>query len=285
MLSSWCGKSEKPIVLIIDEVDSATNNQVFLDFLSQLRGYYIKRDIKPTFQSVILAGVHDIKNIKRKIRPDEEHKVNSPWNIAADFLVDMSFSVGEIKGMITEYENDYHTGMDLDAMAKLIYDYTSGYPFLVSKICKLLDERIVGSEGYTDRKAAWTKAGFLEAIKLLLVEKNTLFESLTGKLQNYPELKSLIYNLLVKGERISYNSDNDVINIGTMFGFVKNNNGSMVIANRLFEIRIYNLFLSEEEVTSQIFSAGSADKNQFVQNGTLKFTGNKLMEINRFGLE
>jgi hypothetical protein len=70
-----------------------------------------------------------------------------------------------------------------------------------------------------------------------------------------------------------------------MFGFVKNNNGSMVIANRLFEIRIYNLFLSEEEVTSQIFSAGSADKNQFVQNGTLKFTGNKLMEINRFGLE
>lgn len=34
-LSMWCAGSEKPVVLIIDEVDSATNNQVFLDFLSQ----------------------------------------------------------------------------------------------------------------------------------------------------------------------------------------------------------------------------------------------------------
>ena len=56
-LSSWCANSPKPVVLMIDEVDSATNNQVFLDFLGQLRGYYIHRAERPTFQSVILAGV------------------------------------------------------------------------------------------------------------------------------------------------------------------------------------------------------------------------------------
>jgi hypothetical protein len=27
-----------------------------------------------TFYSVILAGVHDVKSLKIKIRPDEEHK-------------------------------------------------------------------------------------------------------------------------------------------------------------------------------------------------------------------
>ena len=32
----WSVNSERPIVLIIDEVDSATNNQVFLDFLGLL---------------------------------------------------------------------------------------------------------------------------------------------------------------------------------------------------------------------------------------------------------
>ena len=32
-----------------------TLNQVFLDFLAQLRGYYLNRDQKPTFHSVILA--------------------------------------------------------------------------------------------------------------------------------------------------------------------------------------------------------------------------------------
>lgn len=75
--------------MIIDEVDSATNNQVFLDFLAQLRSYYLAREDSPTFQSVILAGVYDVKNIRRKISPDEAHKANSPWNIAADFKVNM----------------------------------------------------------------------------------------------------------------------------------------------------------------------------------------------------
>lgn len=37
VLLEWCEESDKPIVLFIDEVDSAANNQVFLDFLGQLR--------------------------------------------------------------------------------------------------------------------------------------------------------------------------------------------------------------------------------------------------------
>lgn len=40
-LSSVCEKAPKPIVMMIDEVDSATNNQVFLDFLALLRRYYL----------------------------------------------------------------------------------------------------------------------------------------------------------------------------------------------------------------------------------------------------
>ena len=82
-LSDLCAAAEKKIVLMIDEVDSASNNQVFLDFLAQLRAQYIERDIQPTFRAVILAGVYDVKNLRRKIRPDEVHKYNSPWNIAA----------------------------------------------------------------------------------------------------------------------------------------------------------------------------------------------------------
>ncbi len=32
-LSDLCGKADKPLVLIIDEADSASNNQVFIDLL------------------------------------------------------------------------------------------------------------------------------------------------------------------------------------------------------------------------------------------------------------
>ena len=46
VLKSWCEMSEQKIVLIIDEVDLAANNQVFIDFLAQLRAYYLKRYVE-----------------------------------------------------------------------------------------------------------------------------------------------------------------------------------------------------------------------------------------------
>lgn len=33
----------------------------------------MNRDLDPTFQSVILAGVYDIKNLKQKMHSDSEH--------------------------------------------------------------------------------------------------------------------------------------------------------------------------------------------------------------------
>lgn len=270
LLSKWCQASPRPIVLLIDEVDSATNNQVFLDFLAQLRAYYIDRDERATFQSVILAGVYDVKNLKRKFVTDDDHKLNSPWNIAADFLIDMSFSAKDIAGMLAQYEADHHTGMNIEKIAGLIYDYTSGYPFLVSRICKLLDERIAGSAAYPTLTAAWTRPGFLEAINILLSEKNTLFESLTGKLHDYPELKNVLHSLLFEGQSIMYNPDEPSIDMALMFGFVKVEKGSVLIANRIFETRLYNIFLTAPEVQSyDIYKAALQNKNQFIQNGRL----------------
>ena len=254
-LIQWCELSDRKIVLIIDEVDSATNNQVFLDFLSQLRAYYLKRGRAAAFQSVILAGVYDVKNIRRKIRPEEEHRTNSPWNIAADFLVDMSFSVSEIAGMLQEYEADHHTGMDILLLSRLLYASTSGYPYLVSRLCKLIDERISGTKEFPDKADAWTRAGYLEAEKRLLTERNTLFESLVNKLTDYPQLRTVLYELLFTGKAIPYNPLNQYIDTAEMFGFVKNSNGNAVVANRIFESVLYNLFLSQEYMQSREYDA------------------------------
>lgn len=290
-LSKWCACSEKKIVLLIDEVDSAANNQVFLDFLAQLRGYYIKRDTKPTFQSVILAGVYDVKNIRRKLRPNSpwnirkgnepsesalsfgdclrDQMVFTPFDIAADFLVDMDFSIKDISGMLRDYEDDWHTGMDIYEMASLLYAYTSGYPFLVSRLCKLIDERISACGIYQDKKSAWTKKGFLDAVRMLLNEKNTLFESLTNKLFDYPKLRNLLYALLFMGKSIPYNPLEPSTEIAEILGFVKNIDGNVVVSNRIFESLLYNLFLAEESIESKIYDVGSQEKNQFIINGHL----------------
>ena len=107
---------------MIDEVDK---NQVYLGFLGLLRTKYLAQagDMDTSFQSVILAGVYDIKNLKLKLRPDEESKYNSPWNIAEDFNMDLSFNPKEIAGMLMEYETDYLTGMDISAVSQWIYGY------------------------------------------------------------------------------------------------------------------------------------------------------------------
>lgn len=269
-LSDICSKADKPLVLVIDEVDSAANNQVFLDFLAQLRGYYIDRDTSVTFQSVILAGVYDVRNLKKRFRPEEDGKMNSPWNIAVEFKVDMSFSATEIAGMLRDYEQDHLTGMNITEMAELIYEHTSGYPFLVSKLCKLMDEEVAGSEDFPELGMAWTYSGFLEAERILLGEKNPLFESMVNKLYEFPELNEMIYSILFLGREISFNLLNQAIGTAVMFGFLKNAAGMAVIANRIFEIVFYNLFLtSAENQNTDIYKAALQDKNQFVCAGHL----------------
>ena len=264
VLRSWLQASPRPIVLVIDEVDSATNNQVFLDFLAQLRLQYLSREENPAypaFRSVILAGVTDVRHLKAKIRPTDQSKVNSPWNIAAEFLVDMSFSQSDVEGMLAGYEADHATGMDVGAVAAELVAWTGGYPFLVSRICQLVDEGDL----------PWDVAGVDVAVRLLLSERNTLFGSLAGKLEVYPTLDSTLRRILMDGERIPYAPDQDDIAQLEMYGFVtRGSNNAVCIANRIFETRLYDLFVVEDKLAgSPMYTAGDLGRSKFVRGGRL----------------
>ncbi len=269
VLKSWCAKTVKKIVLIIDEVDTASNDQVFVDFLAQLRAGYMGRRRTPAFQSVILAGVYDVRSIKRKIRPDGEHIENSPWNIATKFNVDMSFSVEDIAGMLMEYEQDHHTGMDCFMLSNLIHGCTFGYPYLVSALCKYIDEEVAGTEKYKDKKSAWTEEGFREAERMIVKEDNTLYQSMIQKLKIYPELRTILYELLFTGKPIPYTATNDYIKDAVMFGFIRNEKDTAVIFNQIFESVLYNYFISGEFATSKLYKAGVQERNQFIVHGYL----------------
>ena len=265
LISDICRESKKAVVLMIDEVDQASGHRVFLDFLGMLRSKFLKRVTRPTFQSVILAGVYDIKNLKQRIRDEQEHKYNSPWNIAADFRVDMSFTENDIAGMLHEYEADQHCNIAIEETAEAIFEYTSGYPYLVSKICKLIDEQEDNEQIYK----RWSRQGVAEAVKMLLKEPSTLFDDMRKKIEDYPELKKMLYAILFRGETYPYNPDNFAIDIGTMFGFVREREGQVAVSNRIFETRLYNLFLSEEMTGNVTYQFGEREKNQFIRSGRL----------------
>ena len=242
LIADFCDASEKPVVLTIDEVDQSSDNQLFLNFLGMLRNKYLEHEdgLASTFHSVILAGVYDIKNLKLKLRPDAERKYNSPWNIAADFKVDMTFHPDEIAQMLTDYEQDSHTGMDIKAVSEEIYKFTFGYPFLVSKLCKVIDEEL-------DRD--WTVRGVQEATKQTILEKNTLFTSLTKNLEEYPELKQFIYSVSILGTQLTYDVNNPVMDFATMFSIIKyDQNRKVRIHNIIFEEVLNNYFIAEQAI-------------------------------------
>lgn len=264
-LHEICELAAVPLVLIIDEVDGATHHAVFIEFLAQLRADYLAREHLAVFQSVILAGVYDIKHVRDKIRDDSEHAVNSPWNIAHNFDARMSFSAQDVAGMLADYEADHHTGMDVELMARLITESTNGYPFLVSRLCQMLDE------GYRDRDLllTWTPQGYRQAEKRLTQEKNMLFDSLTGKVTRDAELAHLLQTILFEGKSVSFAVGNPTIDVAALLGLVKNDNQRVTVANRIFETVIYNLLLSREELRSDIYAAALTDVNAFVRNGRL----------------
>ena len=271
-ITDFCEAADKPVVLLIDEVDKASNNEVFVRFLGMLRNMYIARDNMEddsyTFWSVVLAGVYDVKNLKIKIRPEQEHQFNSPWNVATEYELDMTFNPQEISTMLAQYENDYHIGFDIKEISEEIYKYTSGYPVLVSSVCKIIDERL-GKD--------WTKDGVLNAVKAIVATKTNLSESMTGNLDKYLDLKALIRAVLMENYTVAFDPNNKTIDFANMFSIIKRNAENKVeIHNLIFQQILLNYFISENDI--KIFTNDNIFSNYLTKNGDL----NMPLIINRF---
>jgi len=173
--------------------------------------------------------------MKRKIRPDEDSVANSPWNIATDFTVDMSFSAADIAGMLREYASEHEIEMDFNTVGDRIFYYTNGYPFLVSKLCKMLDEK---------EEKDWTAEGVDEVETQLLAENNTLFEDLCKNILNDNALHAMISDILLEGAQVGYEPNNPVIKAAKMYGIIQPENGKVRISNIIFETMLTNLLIS-----------------------------------------
>ena len=260
----------KKVVLMIDEVDRTSNNKVFSHFIGMLRDKYLAREegMDFTFHSVILVGVYDIRNLNLKIinegayTPTQtEGKIyNSPWNIAVSFDVDMSFNPAEIAYMLEDYERDRKTGMDVTEIAEEIHMFTSGYPFLVSRICQHIDEKSGGD---------WTVSGIREAVRIIVKERNTLFDDIFKNAENNEKLHDLLYNVIIVGEKQPFSIGDPEIATGVMYGMLKDKDDHAVVSNKVFEKLLSDYFIAKNARTKYDSKITKVLQQDVVEGGRL----------------
>lgn len=269
----------KKLILLIDEVDASSQYLPFLNFLAMLRTKYLERfeAYHATFHSVILVGIHDIKSLKYKKTESKKARNNSPWNIAADFKVTMSFQPDEIAFMLEDYSQQEGVKLNIASIANKLYFYTSGYPFLVSKLCKIIAEEILPHK----KTKNWLVRDVEQALKIILQENNTNFDGLIKNLENNPDLYELVHQILIGGAELLPNPDNPLINQGKMYGLFKNNNANVSIHNRIYEQRIYNYMISKAQ-TSFLVKTIPLAKSAFINKDNTLDVNNILLRFQEF---
>lgn len=185
---------------------------------------------------------------------------NSPWNIATDFNVDMTFHPEEIAQMLGDYENDRHTVMDIKAISEEIYKYTSGYPYLVSAICKIIDERM---------EADWKLDNVQQAVKIIAKGENvTLIDDLSKNIENNAELRDFLFSIVVNGQEYSYSMVDPMVRFANMFSYIKENRrGKAMIHNLIFEEALFVYF--GNKTMRELGDRISPYVPNYVQNGRL----------------
>lgn len=107
-------------------------------------------------------------------------------------------------------------------------------------------------------------------MKILLSENTPLFDSMVKQLNAYQDLHNMIEEILYQGKLAPYSPHMESISLGLMFGFLKGEKGYIVVAKRVFEMGLLNMFIAEEAAGSDAFQYGQRDRNQFTRNSRLK---------------
>ncbi len=148
--------------------------------------------------------------------------------------------------------------MEVEFLANEIRSFTSGYPYLVSRLCKNIDE-------YLDKD--WTAEGLTKAIKMTLNEPNTLFDDVIKNLENFEEIKAVVYEILVEGKQISYNSF--AYEKGIMYGILAEREGRFIMHNKIFETLIYDYLIAQRDIRKMASRVTQVDKSEVFDNDKL----------------
>lgn len=190
-LNQVCTRLDKPLVLLLDEVDSLYEESL-LSLLRQLRVGYISRDDVPFPVSVALVGMRDIRDYRVHIRPDAETLgSSSPFNIITESFSLAAFTLEQIRELYAQ-----HTGESgqrfADGCVERVFYWTSGQPWLVNAIARECVEKICNK----DYSRAITSEMVDQAAHAIILRRDIHIDSLLARLKE-PRVRNIIQPMIV----------------------------------------------------------------------------------------
>ena len=177
-LTRWSEADPKPLVLLIDEIDTLIGDTL-LAVLRQLRAGYVRR---PTGfpQSVVLCGVRDVRDYRIHSRSANAIIAGgSAFNIKARSLRLGDFSRDEVLTLLGQHTEEMGQAFTPDAL-ETVWTQTQGQPWLVNA---LADEACFrDGDAEADRRLITVDA-ILYAQEQLILRRETHLDQLADKLK------------------------------------------------------------------------------------------------------
>jgi len=176
-LRRWCRRLGKPLVLLLDEVDSLVGDTL-ISLLRQIRAGYPDRP-QAFPQTVLLCGVRDVRDYRIHDGDNQIITGGSAFNIKSESLRLGNFTPEEVSALYAQHTEE--TGQVFErGVTEYVFAQTGGQPWLVNALGY---EACFRTEEGRKRSRPITPAGLEDARERLIERRDTHLDQLADKLK------------------------------------------------------------------------------------------------------
>ena len=197
-LAQWAEASDKPLVLLIDEIDALVGDSL-LSVLRQLRAGY---DMRPGGfpQCVVLCGVRDVRDYR--IHSSSANTLvagGSAFNVKAKSLRLGDFCRDEVRALLRQHTEETGRAFSEEALER-VWTETRGQPWLVNALAYAMC--FEGGDG-AGRSRRVEEADVVDAREALIRRRDTHLDQLADKLQE-ERVRRVVEPLLAGGGKTRF---------------------------------------------------------------------------------
>ena len=246
-LSDICGCLDKPLVLLLDEVD-VLEGDTLLSLLRQLRAGYVSRAQSPFPSSIALVGMRNIRDYKIKIRPESVSLGSgSPFNIVTKYLTLGMFTKENIRQLYEQHTHE--TGQFFaDVTIDRVHYWTDGQPWLVNAIARECVENFCKG----DCSKSITPDMVDKAAYAIILRRDVHIDSLLARLRE-PEIRNVLQPVILGGNRLATPDFDDNLSYVLDLGLLKYDEAKRLVpANRMYaEVFLRTLSMGYQEIVKE----------------------------------